>query len=210
MADDQYLAVRLDGVEFEFQPCWHNDAVAAAERVGQFLARETRQAQDVLPSEFLLEADMAYALSGLGVRQQQVVHTAQLEQALNLRDEPIVWVGNEVICSAGGKAADLVTFHRRAQADHPQEPTSISVFELKNVALSAPDLSQLGTYATWMAHTYLRKDVSRVRQVLIGWSPHETVDEQVLSAARDGAGNSRVIVFTYRLLNGQVLLTRHM
>lgn len=202
------MAVRVDGVSFEFRPCWHNDAVAGAERVGEFLTRETRQAQSALPSEFLLEADLGYALSSLGVRQQEIVRTDELEEALDVGNEPIVWVGNEVICSAGGKAADLVTFQSRAHQNPPQEPTSISVFELKNVALSSADLSQLGTYATWMAHTYLRKEVGRVRQVLIGWSPNETVDQQVLCAAREGAATSRVIVFTYRLRDGQVVLTR--
>ncbi len=200
--------IQSGGVEFVFEPAWDNDKVEGASPISTYIRNLNNSSGANLLSESLLEANVLYDLTNLAnpARSLNPNVKEKLAGVVNYPEEKVIWVGNQVVCSAGNSKSDIVSFHGT-----PEDitPTSISVFELKNVALTPADVDQVGKYARWFSTTYLQRKIEKVRHILIGWSADGTIDDTVLDKVRSGAFPFPVHVLTYRLENSQIILTDH-
>jgi len=197
------------GVEFIFEPIWDNNRALGAISVGDYVKNLNNSNADNLLSEDLLEANILYELTNLSRNEITISPNVKdkFRELLNFPQEEITWIGNQVVCSAGNSTSDIVSFHGPVQTTLP---TSISVIELKNVALESDNIRQVGKYARWLSSTYLNRKIDKVRHVLIGWSKDKTLDPTIIEAVRNGGFPFPVNILTYHLDNFRVVLTRHL
>jgi hypothetical protein len=195
---------------FRFKPDWDNDIRGGGIKLSQFIANQIPSNTTILPSEGLLESAVLYELSNPSLR----VFLDKVSKDILLKtvcypQERIAWVGNQVVCSAGGSRSDVVTFQAvSGQADDTQT-ASINVIELKNQSVEPGDLGQAGKYARWLASTYANGNVAAVRHILIGYGATETLDDTTMQAAKAKSKDITLTILTYHVENGLIHLKRH-
>lgn len=195
---------------FRFKPDWNNDSRGSGIKLSQFVANQIPSNATILPSEGLLESAVLYELSNPSL----CVFLDKVSKDILLKtvcypQERIAWVGNQVVCSAGGSRSDVVTFQAvSGQADDTQT-ASINVIELKNQSIEPGDLGQAGKYARWLASTYADGNIAAVRHILIGYGATEILDDTIVQAAKAKSKDITLTILTYHMENGLIHLKCH-
>lgn len=194
--------------EFSFKPAWDNNLIVGAISIKDFISNMNLVNTDNLYSESLLESNILYEIVNL--EYDTTISSDVKDKFRDLFEYPeskVIWVGNQVVCSAGGSRSDIVVFHSN---NNSIVPDKISVIELKNVSLGLADINQVGKYARWLSTTYLNRDIRNVRHILIGWSADMSIDNAILNEVMSKEFQFPVNIFTYRLQDGKILFTRHL
>lgn len=196
--------------KFRFKPDWNNDIRGGGIKLSHFVVSQIPSYITILPTEGLLESAILYELSNPSQRVFLDSDSKDiLFKAICHPQERVVWIGNQVVCSAGGSRSDVVTFQALSgQADDTQT-SSINVIELKNQSLEPGDLQQVGKYARWFASTYAKGDIDTVRHIVIGYSDIDTLPNAILEAAKAKSREISLTLFTYCVEDGLICLRCH-